>query len=66
MAMTSKTSGDWKLGQRLRWFGIGKDPVEHPDPAQWMSGKSPAIMTAKTVMASALRAIGGAPGARNR
>jgi hypothetical protein len=54
IATTSKTSGDWKLGHRFRWFGYGSIQYTNQTRPRWMSGNSPAIITAKIVIASEL------------
>ena len=55
MANTSHTSGDLKLGQRSRQFGYGISQKNFHGRPIWMIGKRPAVMTAKTVIASAHR-----------
>jgi len=54
-AKTSQISGDLKFGQRNREFGYGKSQYACQARPRWMSGKSPAVITANTVMASAAR-----------
>jgi hypothetical protein len=54
-ANTSHMSGDLKFGQRCRWLAYGKRKyINHVRP-RCRIGKRPAVMTAKTVIASAAR-----------
>jgi hypothetical protein len=55
MAKTSQTSGLLKFGQISRQFGYGTSQKNFHGRPIWMIGKSPAVMTAKTVIASAHR-----------
>jgi len=54
-AKTSQTSGDLKFGHRKREFGYGISQYACQTRPTWISGKRPAVMTAKTVIASAAR-----------
>ncbi len=54
-ANTSQMSGDLKFGHRNREFGYGTSQYACQTRPTWMSGNSPAVMTAKTVIASAAR-----------
>ncbi len=54
-ANTSHTSGDLKFGHRKREFGYGISQYACQTRPTWMSGKRPAVMTANTVIASAVR-----------
>jgi hypothetical protein len=56
-ANTSQTRGERKLIHICIWFGYGKSQYANHGRPRWMSGKSPAQMTAKMVMASAERLI---------
>ena len=55
IAKTSQTSGDLKFDQMSRQFGYGISQKNFHGRPMWMIGKSPAVMTAKTVIASAAR-----------
>ena len=55
IANTSHTSGDLKFGQSRRQFGYGISQKNFHGRPMWMIGKSPAVMTANTVIASAAR-----------
>ncbi len=65
-ANTSHMSGDLKFTQRSRWFGYGRSQKKYQARPRWISGKSPAVITANTVMASAERLNALRNFARNR
>jgi hypothetical protein len=55
IANTSHTSGLLNCGQSRRQFGYGISQKNFQGRPRWRIGKSPAVMTANTVMASAQR-----------
>src|SRR5512138_25870 len=65
-ANTSQMSGDLKFGHRCRWFTYGKRKYANHIRPTWIIGNSPAVMTAKIVMASAARKIDVRQRARNK
>src|SRR5581483_9952949 len=65
-AKTSHMSGDLKFGHSVRWFGYGNRKYTNQRRPTWISGNSPAVMTAKIVIASAARKIEVRQRARNR
>ncbi len=65
-AKTSQIRGERKLGQRPRWLGYGISQKASQGRPTWMSGKIPAHITAKMVMASANRAMALRQRLRNR
>jgi hypothetical protein len=52
IANTSHTRGDRKFGHRNRSFGYGISQYAYHMRPAWMTGKSPAVSTAKMVIAS--------------
>src|SRR2546427_6310609 len=55
MANSSQMSGDLKLGQSPRSLGYGISQYRYHWRPIWISGNSPAVITANTVIASAVR-----------
>jgi hypothetical protein len=55
IAKTSHTSGLLKFGQMSRQCGYGISQKNFHGRPMWMIGNRPAVITAKTVMASAHR-----------
>src|SRR5215467_1260565 len=65
-AKTSHISGERKFGHSERWFAYGKRKYTNHKRPTWMRGKSPAVMTAKIVIASEARKIDVRQRARKR
>ena len=65
MANTSQMSGDRKFTHSSRWFGYGKSQYRRYWVTQVNDGKSPAVITANTVIASEARATAVRQRARN-
>ena len=54
-ANTSHSSGERKLGHRLRWLGYGNSQYANHGRPRWTIGNRPAVSTPNTVSASAMR-----------
>ena len=65
-ANTSHSSGDLKFTQSCRWLGYGNSQYEYQSRPTWIIGNRPAVMTANTVMASAVRYTAVRHAERNR